>query len=457
MTNKRNGCWALLLLALPLLMGPGCAGWGKGRPEDFRTVIQRAQQKVFPALVFVKPIKQHLAGGERKRTQTFGSGIIISPDGLVVTNSHVAKDAAEIKCVLYNREQLPAEIVGVDPDTDLALIQLTLPEVHPSLPTISFGDSDTVSEGQFVMALGSPFGFARSISFGIVSSSRRYLSRGPYNLWIQTDAAINPGNSGGPLVNDRGEVIGINTLQAAVAQNIGFAIPANTVKAVIAQLREHGEVPRSYTGIQFQPLKDFLRDVILNHETGVVVAGVDDRSPAIRADLKAGDLILSCNGKELHGVYLEDLPAIRTYFASLSIDEPANLVVQRDSEILTTTVTPSRKASDVSEGIELEMWNCSAQEISTFRTPTLAYFAPKGVYILGVRRPGNAEKSGLRVGDVVLSVNKQPAWNLADLKTLYERLTRLERGKRAALLEIMRAGHRFFMVLDFNTDYKAMQ
>ena len=442
---------------ITLVTVSGCVGLRMGGSDDFQTVIQRAQEKVYPSLVFVKPIKQQLGGGERQRTQTFGSGIIISPDGLVVTNSHVAKDAEEIKCVLFNREQFPAKIVGVDPDTDLALIKLTLPALHPPLPTVSLGDSDRLSEGQFVMALGSPLGFTRSTTLGIVSSRRRYLSRGQYNLWIQTDAAINPGNSGGPLVNDRGEVIGINTLQATVAENIGFAIPSNVVNSVVAQLREHGEVPRSYTGIQFQALKDFLRDVILDYETGVVVGGVDERSPAAAADLKAGDLILSCNGEELQGVYLEDLSAIRTHFASLPIDEPAHLMIQRNGEILTLAVTPSRKPTDDSEGIELEMWNCSAQEISTFRTPSLAYFIPKGVYILGIRRPGNAYKSGLMAGDIILSVNKQPARTLADLQTLYERLTRLERGKRTALLEIMRNGHRLFMVLDFNTDYKAIE
>ena len=290
-----------------LLMFTGCAGTLGGR-EDFRSVIRNVQSKVFPALVFVKPITQQLGAGERILQQTFGSGVIISPEGLVVTNSHVAKDATQIKCVLFSEEQLPAHVVGLDPETDLALLQLELPAGHVPLPTASFGDSDILREGDFVMAMGSPLGFTRSTSFGIISSTRRYLDVGDYTLWLQTDAAINPGNSGGPLVNDHGQVIGINTLRARSGDNIGFAIPSNMARRVVAALREKGRVERSYSGIQFQPIKDFFRDVILSHDRGVVVAGVDERSPATDAGLAAGDVILECNGEDINGTYLEDLP-----------------------------------------------------------------------------------------------------------------------------------------------------
>jgi len=443
-------------LAVFLLVCSGCVQTPPEHGDDFQSVIQRAKQRVYPALVFLKPIKQHLSGGERTRQQTFGSGVIVSTDGLVVTNSHVAKDATDIKCVLFNREQLPATVVGIDTDTDLALVKLQLPDLHPPLPTVVFGDSDALEEGQFVMALGSPFGFTRSISFGMISCTRRYLAVGPYNLWIQTDAAINPGNSGGPLVNDRGDVIGINTLRSAMGENIGFAIPSNTVTVVLAELREHGEVARSYTGIQFQPVRDFIRDTLLDYDTGVVVAGVDEQSPAASAELKAGDVIVSCNDVPVHGIYLEDLPAVRRRFASLAPGNPVELVIRRNGALMNLKITPAPKQAAEGEGLELEMWNCSAQEISKFRTPTLAYFNPYGVYILGVRRPGNAFQSGVRAGDVILSVDKEPVAGLQSLQDIYRRRTRFKRGQRTALLEIMRNGQRIFLVLDFNADYKAM-
>ena len=231
----------LIVLPLVLLHLSACAflGFGDAAQDspDLRSAIQSAQEKVFPALVFIKPIKEQLGSGELRRSRIFGSGAIISPNGLIITNSHVARNAKEITCVLGNREQLTAEIVGYDENIDLALLQLKLPDGHAPLPTVSFGDSDALREGQFVLALGSPFGFTRSISFGIISATRRYLAFEHYHLWIQTDAAINPGNSGGPLVNDCGEVIGINTLKSRHGDNIGFAIPANTVKDIIARLQ----------------------------------------------------------------------------------------------------------------------------------------------------------------------------------------------------------------------------
>ena len=438
-----------------LLMFTGCAGTLGGR-EDFRSVIRNVQSKVFPALVFVKPITQQLGAGERILQQTFGSGVIISPEGLVVTNSHVAKDATQIKCVLFSEEQLPARVVGLDPETDLALLQLELPAGHVPLPTASFGDSDILREGDFVMAMGSPLGFTRSTSFGIISSTRRYLDVGDYTLWLQTDAAINPGNSGGPLVNDHGQVIGINTLRARSGDNIGFAIPSNMARRVVAALREKGRVERSYSGIQFQPIKDFFRDVILSHDRGVVVAGVDERSPATDAGLAAGDVILECNGEDINGTYLEDLPEVRCLFASLPANKPSTLLIRRNGLELTRELVPVRRHSAQQEGLEMAMWNCSAKEISKFTTPKLAFFAPRGIYILGVRRPGNAYASGFRSGDIALSIDGEPVPTLESLRDIYRKLSRLDRGQRTALFEVMRGGSRVFIVMDFNTDYKAL-
>jgi len=435
----------------------GFLGFGEEDEEqapDLRSAIQRAQEKVFPALVFIKPIKEQLGSGKLLRRRIFGSGAIISPDGLVVTNSHVARNATEITCVLGNREQMPATVVGYDEYIDIALLQLKLPDGHDPLPTVTFGDSDSLREGEFVLALGSPLGFTRSISFGIVSATRRYLPTGYYHLWIQTDAAINPGNSGGPLVNDRGEVIGINTLRASRGDNIGFAIPARTVEDIVQRIKTHRRVIRSYCGLTFQPIKDFINDTILDYETGALVASVDAGSPAAKAGIQAGDLILKCGEKELRGIYLEDLPAIRSYFAFLPAGRKVDLVVRRSDKTLRLALLPAEKAALTKEGMELEMWNCSVQDISQFRTPGMAYFVPRGVYLLGVRRPGNAYNSGLRRGDIILRIDDQPVRSIETLRNIYRALTRLDPGKRTALVEVLRKGYNHSIVLDFNGDFK---
>src|SRR5262245_14281326 len=183
--------------------------------SDFRRIIETAKARVYPALIFVKPIREEFSGGEQKRQEVFGSGVIISPDGLAVTNHHVIEQAVEIQVVLSDKRQLVAEIVGKDSETDLALLRLKGLKEGESLPYAVFADSDRVQSGDFVMAFGSPFGFARSVSLGIVSNTERYLgfeSKHGYNNFIQTDAAINPGNSGGPLVDIEGQIVGINTL-----------------------------------------------------------------------------------------------------------------------------------------------------------------------------------------------------------------------------------------------------
>ena len=215
----------------------GCA---TVRPEE--EVIQEAKDKVFPAVVFLKPIQQEFRGGKMEKIQVFGSGAIISPEGFVVTNNHVADKATEIRCVLFDKEEITAKTVGLDPETDLAVIKLNLTErkAKTPLPVAEFGDSNTLKVGELVMAMGAPHGFERSVSRGIVSSVERHLDFAPYNLWIQTDAAINPGNSGGPLVDIRGRIVGINARGMRGADNLGFAIPSAVVKEVVDRILADG-------------------------------------------------------------------------------------------------------------------------------------------------------------------------------------------------------------------------
>ncbi len=227
--RTRHGALFILVgLAFPLA---GCVTMGGGA----QSAVLRAKDKVAPALVHIRPVKEVFSRGERQEVSLIGSGFLISPDGYVVTNEHVAGQSEMVKCVLSDKTQVDAEVVGTDPYTDLAVLKL---RVDRQLPHVSFGSSAALEAGDMVLALGSPQGLARSVSLGIVSVTDRYLEDSrlrlaPYNNWIQTDAAINPGNSGGPLVNLRGEVVGVNARVLRGAENVGFAIPSDVAREVV--------------------------------------------------------------------------------------------------------------------------------------------------------------------------------------------------------------------------------
>ncbi|HNV21484.1 MAG TPA: trypsin-like peptidase domain-containing protein, partial [Candidatus Hydrogenedentes bacterium] len=272
-------------LAPLALAAAGCATMG-GPGEH---AVIRAKNKVIPSLVHIRPVKESFASGQKQEYVVEGSGFIISPDGYVVTNEHVAGDSTQVRCVLFNRDEIDAEVVGTDPYTDIAVLKLKVDEAN--LPAAELGNSAHIEPGQTVLALGSPHGLSRSISKGIVSVTDRYLGEegprpAPYNTWIQTDAAINPGNSGGPLVNLKGEVIGINTRKLSGADNVGFAIPVNAAREVIGAIIEHGHVPRSWIGVRLQEMTSKTDDP---SQRGVVVADVDPLGPAAAAgfDIRA--------------------------------------------------------------------------------------------------------------------------------------------------------------------------
>jgi serine protease Do len=443
---NRSAVFALLL-----------AGCATIRPEE--EVIQEAKDKVFPAVVFIKPIQQEFRGGKMEKVQVFGSGAIIDPLGHVVTNNHVAEKATEIKCVLSDREEISASIVGLDPETDLAVIQLNLAERKSTspLPVAQFGDSESLRVGELVMAMGAPHGFERSVSRGIVSSLERYFDFAPYNLWIQTDAAINPGNSGGPLVNIEGKIIGINARSLRGAENLGFAIPSLVVRDVVDRIIREGRVRRAWTGLRFQALKDFGKSSYIDATHGVLVASVDEDSPAERAKLRAGDIAVAVDGAPIHGMYETDLPAIERRFASLAVEQPVRLDILRGSETLAVSLSPATKGKQEGEDFECKKWDLTVKEITKFSDPYLYFQKPRGAFIQGVKFQGNARVSGLLNFDVILTIGDRPIESLKDVRDAYEASLKMEKGKRKLLFRVLRAGYRRLLVLDFEKDMEKLE
>ncbi len=429
-------------------------------PLDFEQIIATAKKRVFPALVFVKPIREEFGSGEKKRAEILGSGVIISPEGLVVTNNHVAEKAVEINCVLYNKQQVKATIVGLDKETDLALLQLQLPKDAPALPFAEFANSDKVSEGQFVMALGSPFGFSRSISLGIIMNANRYLgfeSLHKYNTWIQTDAIINPGNSGGPLVNTEGKIVGINTLGITIG-GLGFSIPSNVVKDIVRRLKEDGKVVRAWTGLQLQALKDFNSNTFIEGDTGVLIASVEDNSPAQLAGLQPGDVLLTVGGIEYVGKYVEQLPKLYWQLADIPPDREIDITYRRQEQIASTKLSLTLKGKFEGEDFDCRRWNMTVKEISKFANPDLYFYHQKGLFVRAVRYPGNAAKARIRRNDIILKIGDTLGQmnqidTLADIETIYEKIIADQDREKKVLIEVLRKGLPQLIVLDYRKDY----
>ena len=425
---------------------------------DFRKIIEEAKSKVFPALIFVAPVVEEFSGGKRETREQGGSGVIIAPDGYAVTNWHVVEKALTIRVLLFDGRVTTAEKIGEDQETDVALLKLKPPKGAASsyeFPSACFGDSEHLTEGQFVMAMGAPWGLSRSVSLGILSSTTRYLpGRSEYSLWLQCDASINPGNSGGPLVDTDGKVVGINTLGSTFGGDMGFAVPSNTVRRISDNLRQHGEVKRSWTGLRLQPLNDFDRNTFFEGDRGVLVASVDEDSPALKAGLRVGDLLLAVGGAELKGLHRENLPAINTLLGDLPLGEPVSLQVRRGEESLTLTLTPRPKGRIEGEDLECKAWNMTVKAINEFATPTLYFYVKKGVYVQGIRQPGNAADSGLRRGDIILSIVGKEIQTLEDMRRAFEALVADDKRERKARMVVFRNGLRLQLVLDFSTKYK---
>ena len=418
--------------------------------------IFSARDKVMAALVHIQPVIKNYVTGEMEKQAVVGSGIIIHPEGYVVTNYHVAGKAERIICTLNDKEIVPATYIGGDPMTDISVIKLDLSNYKSKINIAEFGDSDSVQVGQYVMALGSPLSLSRSLSFGVISTKDRYFSSnvrlpsgertGRYNLWLQTDAAINPGNSGGPLVELSGKIIGINSRAQTFANNIGFAIPINVVKAVVAEIIDHKKVIRSWIGLHCQPLQDMEAYFGTNENSGVLISSIDPGSPAEKSFLKAGDIILELDNKPVSARFVEEVPYFYNLIAQYKPGSEILLKVLRNDESFNFTVTTKQLGDLQGEDFESKKWGFTVKEITRQMQVENQLDDTKGVLVVGVKNSGTASDGGLRRRDVIREINGNKILNFEDFISTYNELTIQKTDK--ILLTLYRAGATRFVLLE---------
>jgi serine protease Do len=334
---------------------------------------------------------------------------VIDEEGHIVTNHHVVKDAEVITVVFYDESEAEAKVIGKDPKTDLALIKV---EMDRKLPTAPLGNSDTLRMGDWVLAIGNPFGLKYTLTAGIVSAKGREIGAGPYDDFIQTDASINPGNSGGPLVNMKGEVVGINTAIVAGGTGIGFAIPINVARELLPELKEKGRVSRGWLGVYIQKVTpDLASSFGLDKPKGALVSEVIQGGPAEGSGLEHGDIIIEFNGRPVE--QFNDLPRM---VAATPPGEKVTLTILRKGKEKAIKVQlgelPDEEAA-VAEGTSGEELGLQLQEVTPELARTHELASDKGLIVTDLDPQGVAAEAGLRRGDIILEVNQSQVYTIA--------------------------------------------
>jgi serine protease Do len=390
-------------------------------------------------------------GDAPRQQKGTGSGVIISSDGYILTNNHVAGDADQIKVKLADGREFKARVIGKDSETDLAVIKIEA----DNLPHARLGDSDKLEQGEWVIALGSPFGLQQTMTAGIVSAIGRDLgsSAGQFTNFIQTDASINPGNSGGPLINMQGEVVGINSMifsQTGTSAGIGFAIPANLANKIYAQLIKNGKVTRGYLGVYLQSMSPSLAKTVGYTGTEGVIVGdlAKEDSPAAKAGLRSGDVIVEFDGK-----HVSSPKQLTEMVADTPVGKSTSLKYVRDGRVETTTIRLGERPSATADGDRSEPENpeedggkigISVSNVTADLANRLKLRVPSGVVISNVQPDSPAADAGLQRGDIIHRVNRAAVTNRQE----YFRAISSIKGDKEVTLQVERGGQLQWLSLD---------
>jgi serine protease Do len=411
--------------------------------------IQRVTQPFYNDPFFDQQYNPFSETPGRWKEQSLGSGVIVTDDGYIITNNHVIEHADEIKVTLYDKRSFKGKVIGTDPKTDIALIKIKA----KGLPSIPWTDSEKLKVGEFVLAIGNPFGLNHTVTMGIVSAiGRANVGIADYEDFIQTDAAINPGNSGGPLVNIQGELVGINTAifsRSGGYQGVGFAVPSNMVRLIVEQLRTNGKVVRGWLGVTIQDLTaELAANFGLEKPAGALVSDIFNASPAERAGIMRGDIIIEFGGKEITNV-----SSLRNAVARTSIGSATDITVVRNRKRKRFRITISefpKELSDVSSQVQdvvpdrevmaglgvTELTDSIAKQLGINQSVT-------GVVVVDVEPGTPAHEAGIRKGDLIQEVNSKRIKNINDWE---KAISSLDPGDMVVLF-IDRSSRKFYIAL----------
>ncbi|HEX8915569.1 MAG TPA: trypsin-like peptidase domain-containing protein, partial [Humisphaera sp.] len=421
-------------------------------PATPKTVVA-VTEKIFPAVVRLDVAQEIYREGKRTVQRGIGSGVIIDAEGRILTNYHVAGRGTEIYITLASKERVRAKLVGDDHWTDLAIVQLDMDEVKRKNVSFKFaelGTSTNLIPGQDVMAVGTPFGLARTMTLGVVSNNERtfYPDRmtidefetGMFANWIQMDTPINPGNSGGPLVDMKGYVVGINTRGGG--QNLNFAVPVDTAKRVVAHIlktatgEKKGFVPRSDLGIDLKPLQDLEAFYDIDINKGVLVNSVDPHGPADKAGVKSQDILLEVDGKPVNVRFPEEIAPARQMMADIPIGAEVTLTLKRGKETVKVTAKTDKLEGAVGQEKELKTWGISVRDVTRAYANQRQLDDDKGVVITTLSPGFPGAKAELSPGDVIRAINGEPVEDLDKMVELFD--ASVKKKAKTVLMQVNR-------------------
>ncbi|MFB3895190.1 MAG: PDZ domain-containing protein [bacterium] len=445
------------VLAFSLMVAVQCC-WSQSVakekvPDEIRQAIDRAVAQVYPALVRIHVVEVDYWSGKEQKSEAAGSGVIISPEGYVITNHHVAGKTKQIICTLANKEEVEAELVGTDALADIAVIKLKTDGTR-KFPYAQFGDSSKVQVGDYVLAMGSPYALSQSVTMGIISNTALTMPDlfwnekftmegedvGSIVRWIGHDAAIYGGNSGGPLVNLQGEIIGINEMDIGLSG----AIPGNLAKSIAEELIKNKKIVRSWIGIEIQPLLKYS-----DQKKGILIAGTVEGAPAEQAGFKSGDILLRFAGQDITVRFAEELPTFNLLIANLPIGKEYEAVVLRDGKEQTLKVTTKEREEARPKQREIKEWGITVRDISFLMQKALKRDNRNGIFITSMRSggPSDEAKPSINERDVLVAVDSTPVNNVKELVALTEKIVAGQKEPVPVVVAFDRKAERYLTVV----------